>query len=184
MIVMIFDGKAFAREIEEDLICKVRNFVQKPKVVSILVGNDPASELYTRLKSEAAKRVGVQFDVIKLDARCKMLDVRREIEKQGARADVTGVMVQLPMLGLQGQALQDVLSAIPLQKDVDGLRWEESGIMPATVRAILSILDRIEIITNHKFSNSQIVVIGARGSVGRPLCHYLRQKGAEVIEVE
>ena len=104
---------------------------------------------------------------------------------------MTGVMVQLPIPGphgeasLQGQALQDLLTAIPLSKDIDGLRWEQSHIMPATVRAILEIMGKITENSKFKIQNSKLVVVGARGAVGRPLVHYLKARGIQdVLEVE
>ena len=192
---MIFDGKAFASELENTLSYKVRNLVKRPKVVSVLLGDDPASVLYTKLKKAAAERLGITFEIY--DYTNEPLDhLKDRIAQIGARADITGVMVQLPIRGLQGQALQEVLRAIPLSKDVDGLRWQESGIMPASVRAVLSILDEI---AKRKVPNSgpesseplgvelwkqKFVVVGSKGAVGRPLVHYLRERGVEVSEVE
>ena len=133
---MIFDGKQFAYEIEEEVSSKLRNLVQKPRVVSVMVGDDPASALYTRLKQQAAERVGIQFDVVKLEStNIQIPIIKQRIAEIGAKDSVTGIMIQLPVLSLQGQALQDLLTAIPLSKDIDGLRWEESHIMPATERA-------------------------------------------------
>lgn len=175
---MIFDGKAFASEIEAQVHRKGRNLVKKPKIVSVMVGSDPASVLYTKLKKAAAERVGVQFEIVKLDARLQTPDVRKTIEKLGNDENVTGVMIQLPVPNLQGQTLQDVLTGIPLAKDVDGLRWEESGIVPATVRAILMIIDKIA------KGKTKFVVVGARGMVGRPLVYFLKKRNVEVVEVE
>lgn len=180
---MIFDGKTFAREIESQVCSKGRILVKPPKIVSILVGTNPASEIYTRLKKSAAERCGIEFLIERLDVRGQMPELKKYIEKVGVRKDVTGVMVQLPIPGLQGQALQDVLAAIPLTKDVDGLRWEESGVMPATARAILSILDKIQQSTTYDLQSMTYVVVGANGVVGRSLVHYLRERGVKVVSV-
>lgn len=181
---MIFDGKALAREIEERVRKQVQNLGVKPKIVSILVGEDPASELYTRLKKSASERCGIDFLIERLDARCQMKDVLEIVEKYGKDKSVTGVMVQLPLPeGLRG-GIHKLLTAIPLTKDVDGLRWEESKIMPATVRAILAILDKIALESSVWNLESSFVVVGARGAVGRPLVHYLREWGKDVVEVE
>jgi methylenetetrahydrofolate dehydrogenase (NADP+) / methenyltetrahydrofolate cyclohydrolase len=169
---MIFDGKAFARKIEEQLIYRVRNLIKKPRIVSILVGDDPASALYTRLKKQAAERVGIAFEVVYTTKDALV----QTIAEASDRSD--GVMLQLPIPGLQGQALKEVLLAIPLEKDVDGLRWEESKIMPATVRGILSLIDEIA------RDKTKFAVLGSRGSVGRPLVHFLKQRGAVVSEIE
>lgn len=181
---MIFDGRAFAKEIESEVAYKVRNFVKKPKIVSVLVGDDPASALYTKLKKSAAERVGIVFDVIKLDVSSQILDVRKNVEQYGRDKSVTGVMVQLPIPGLTHEDQQKVVAAIPLAKDVDGLLWERSGVKPAAVRAVLSILERIEKDAKIKMQNANIVVLGAGGAVGRPLVTYLREMGVAVGEIE
>lgn len=170
--IMIFDGKAFAREIEERVKNKVTNLVKKPKIVSVLVGDDPASILYTKLKKSAAERCGIDFEVVRLNT------LTNEIAKIGTRQDVSGVMVQLPLPGALRGETPKLLKAIPLAKDVDGLRWEESKIKPATVCAVLAIVDKIAV------GKKKFVVVGARGSVGRPLVHFLRERGVKVLEVE
>lgn len=169
---MIFDGKAFAREIEDKVKTKVLAMQQKPKIVSVLVGSDPASILYTKLKKSAAQRCGIDFEVVRLNT------LTNEIAKIGTRQDVSGMMVQLPLPeGLRGSTPK-LLAAIPLAKDVDGLRWKESKIIPATVRAVLAIVDEIA------QDKTKFVVLGARGVVGRPLVHFLRKRGVDVSEVE
>jgi len=170
---MIFDGRTFAKQIEEEVKNKVTNLVGKPKIVSILVGNDPASELYTRLKKQAAERVGIQFEVVRL------AKINPEIVKEIAeREDVTGVMIQLPLPEeIRGETFK-LIEAIPLRKDVDGLRWIESGVISATVRAVLTIIDQIAV------GKTKFVVIGSRGTVGKPLVHFLKKRGVEVGEVE
>jgi methylenetetrahydrofolate dehydrogenase (NADP+)/methenyltetrahydrofolate cyclohydrolase len=178
---MIFDGKKFAQEIEEQVKTKIAGMDKKPKIVSVLVGNDPASELYTRLKKSAAERCGIDFWIERLDANSQMLEIQQKMTELAGREDVTGLMVQLPISGLRGDSLKAVLDAIPPNKDVDGLRWRESGVKPATVRAVISILEKLEVadVWSKKF-----VVLGSRGAVGEPLVYFLRQKGAEVTEVE
>lgn len=176
---MIFDGKAFARKIEEQVKNKVTNLVKKPRIVSILVGDDPASALYTKLKKAAAERVGINFEIFKIDSeKWQVESLSSVIKKIGEREDVTGVMVQLPLPDVLRGETSRILAAIPLTKDVDGLRWEESGVVPATVSAVLSIVDAIA------EGKTKFVVLGARGAVGRPLVHYLKKRGVEVTEVE
>jgi 5,10-methylene-tetrahydrofolate dehydrogenase/methenyl tetrahydrofolate cyclohydrolase len=180
---MIFDGKAFARQIEEQVKSRVEVMDIKPKIVSIIVGDDPASVLYTRLKKQAAERVGIIFEVQKY-TNVQAQELIQNIEEIGAREDVTGVMVQLPMAkNFKGRTLK-VLEAIPLDKDVDGLRWEESKIVPATVKAVLGVLKRVQDDVDAEVWSKRFVVLGSRGAVGRPLVHFLREKGVEVSEVE
>lgn len=175
---MKFDGKGFANSIEANLKNRIAEFTNKPRIVSFLVGDDPASVLYTNLKQKAATRVGIEFEIIKLDSRLQTPEISKLIERTSKNESVTGVMVQLPVPGLQGQALQKVLEAIPLMKDVDGLRYPESGVVPPVVKAILEIVE--EIARDRK----KYVVIGASGFVGSATCRELEKMGKQVIRVE
>lgn len=172
---MIFDGRAFAKTIENQLRLRLLTSKIKPKIVSILVGNDPASELYIKLKGEAAERVGIEFEAVRVE---RAEEISKEIENRG---EATGIMIQLPILGLRGETLKEVLTAIPLEKDIDGLRWRESGVMPATVAAVISILQELKV---NNIWDKRFVVWGARGAVGEPLVHLLRGRGAKVAEIE
>lgn len=184
---MIFDGRAYAKEIEEQVKELVASMSVKPKIVSILIGDDPASELYTNLKQKAAERVGIRFEIVNLpqdNAEALKQKVAVIAEQNG----VSGVMVQMPVPGLTRDEQERLLSAIPFNKDVDGLRWTDSGKVPATVRAILSILDKIAMVNGQwsidNFWNMKFVVVGTHGSVGRPLVHFLKLHGAkDIVEI-
>ena len=168
--LMIFDGRAFAKELEEKLSLQVSKLGRKIKIVSLVVGNDPASELYSRLKQKAAERVGIEFEISRIELGSSVDQMKVRIKEVAAKNDVTGVMIQLPIAGIQGKELDELLSEIPLRKDVDGLNWRESGVVPATVRAILTLVDQIAS-DKHKFS-----VLGSSGAVGTPLVHFLRKR--------
>jgi len=177
---MKFDGRGFAQEIEVELKQKMSLIQGRPKIVSVLVGDDPASVLYTRLKKEAAERIGIDFEVVRLEAKEHTAsNFQRQIREIGAKNEVTGLMVQLPIAGLQGLALQEVLEAIPLNKDVDGLRYPESKIIPPVVEAVLKVLEKIG-----ESGNLKYVVIGAKGFVGSAVCLELEKQGKSVIKVD
>ena len=178
----LFDGKRFAREKEERLREVVVEMKRKPRMVSFLVGEDPASKLYTKLKQKAAERVGVGYWVLDVGNWTSVEELRSLIKKESNKYD--GVMVQLPLPSELRSRTNEVLEAIPLNKDVDGLRWEESGMVPATVKAVLSILKEIgkreKDLWQRKF-----VVVGSRGVVGRPLMVWLKKEGVKDLnEVE
>jgi methylenetetrahydrofolate dehydrogenase (NADP+)/methenyltetrahydrofolate cyclohydrolase len=169
---MRFDGKAFAREIETEVALDVAKLAKKPHVVSILVGNDPASELYTKLKEQAAERVGIDFSIEKLDVRSKIQDVRKKIIKIGEDPSVDGLMLQLPVPHLTRIEQKELLKYIPIEKDIDGLRWEESHIMPATVAAVLEVLKKLSVLRD-----LAVTVVGSEGNIGKPLVHFLTRSG-------
>lgn len=181
---MIIDGRMVASELEKELATKVAVLGDKPKIVSILVGSNPASLLYSELKEKAARRVGIDFEILKVDEIVKE-DLIDLVRKVAAKDRVTGVMLQLPIPNITGLELNEVLKAIPLAKDVDGMRWEESGIMPATVNAVIHLINNIERTIQGSLLDKKVVVVGARGAVGRPLVYYLKKLGyRNVAEVE
>ena len=182
-LVMKFDGRGFAQEIERVLKQKMSSIQGRPKIVSVLVGDDPASVLYTRLKKEAAERIGIDFEVVRLEEKEHTAsNLQRQIREIGANNEVTGLMVQLPIADLQGQALQEVLEAIPLNKDVDGLRYPESKVIPPVVEAVLKILEKIS--ETKELKELKYVVIGAKGFVGSAVCLELEKQGKTVIKVD
>lgn len=183
MVAMLFDGRALAKIMETRIGEEIATLPRPPRLVSVLVGDDPASALYTRLKQAAAERVGIDFLVEKIAVTSKQQLVNR-ISEIGASEDVTGVMVQMPIAGMSREEQIQVLEAIPLDKDVDGLRWRESQVMPATVAAILIILEQIASeIGKWKIEEKKIVVVGGTGAVGRPLVQYLSARYGVVAEV-
>jgi len=198
---MKFDGKAFASEIEVEVSTSLRQGYggrRRPKIVSVLVGDDPASVLYTKLKKQAAERVGIEFEIVKFESgfsRDQNQDLGSRIRQIGAREDVTGVMVQLPLPGVSRKDTEAILQAIPLEKDVDGLRYPDSGVVPPVVKAVLSIVEEIDrekfTIYNLQFTNTwekRFVVLGAdvviscMGNEGMVTSDMVRD-GAIVIDV-
>jgi len=175
---MKFDGKAFAQEIEAKVSDEVAKLSLKPRIVSVLVGDDPASALYTKLKKAAAERVGIDFEIVREKGEGKSEKLVELVDMIGRRSDVTGVMVQLPLPGDSRKDTEEILAAIPLDKDVDGLRYPESGVVPPVVKAILDVVEKIG-------GNPQkFVVIGASGFVGSATCLELEKMGKEVIKVD
>lgn len=181
---MIIDGSQVAGELEQELRDKVANLALQPRIVSILVGEDPASLLYSNLKAKAAERVGIMFEIVKIPFVDKV-ELANLVREVSGRSEVTGVMLQLPIPNIVGDELTQVISNIPLDKDVDGMRWRESGVMPATVRAVTTLLSKIESMTQIDLVNKRVVIVGARGAVGKPLVFYLNKLGySQVVEVE
>lgn len=165
---------------------RIVNHGRKPKIVSVLVGDDPASVLYTSLKKAAAERMGIQFEIERFDLGFRINDLRQKVAEIGERADVTGLMVQLPVVGLQGETLKEVLASIPIAKDVDGLRYPESQVVPPVVKAIMAILDEISKlwVMNDELWDKKFVVVGAKGFVGSGVMEQLKIRGIEAIGVD
>ncbi|OGM26128.1 hypothetical protein A2627_03745 [Candidatus Woesebacteria bacterium RIFCSPHIGHO2_01_FULL_39_28] len=183
---IIFDGRKFAKKKEKLLSYKVTRLLGKgvkPKLVSILVGNDPGSKLYISLKKKAAERVGIVFEVVKFEESALVDQISSAVKQFSSDSSVYGIMVQLPLPEKFRDRDRDrVLNSIAYEKDVDGLR-ENSPFLPATVKAILSIIDEAKKLLNPPIRRAGLnyCVVGATGMVGLPLVKELKKLGNEVI---
>ncbi len=173
----IIDGKRLAQIHQQRLIQELGKLNLKPKVVSILVGDDPASVLYTKIKQQKAAEVGIDFSVMKFGEDTPFGDVNLTIVKLNQDPTINGIMVQLPLPQkfLNGKEVNQLLDTISTQKDIDGLR-QNSPFLPAAVRAVLAILEDEQIEVKGKFS----VVVGVSGMVGKPLVEQLKKIGGLV----
>lgn len=196
---MIFDGKKFAIEKEVKLRNKLRSDSKiKLKLVSILIGENPESELYVNLKKKAAERVGIEMEILRFEIEIKIEKIVEQINKLNSDSLVHGIMVQLPLPEKYQERKEEILGAIEPRKDVDCLTPENLGLvmmgkprfLPATVRAVLEILNLAlnkPIITNYQLliterwlAGKDISVVGASEIVGKPLAMLLSELGATV----
>src|SRR3989344_547630 len=138
--MVIFDGKVVAREREELLRQRVVNLGKPVKLVSIYFAEDKTGQLYTRLKGEAAERVGISFQKIECSLTDSLEHIKEQIRNVCADSRVTGMLIQKPPKSIYPQELwEQLVVAIDPDKDADGLN-PESGILPATVKAVMTIL--------------------------------------------
>ena len=167
---IIFDGRAFAKKIEEDLI-------RSGKLVGkrlLIVSNDPENP-YVRLKREFGERCGVEVRIYEA--------MNPRIQEWGS---YDGILVQLPVKD------KKILEMIPVEKDVDGLRSGSSDqragdrrFLPAAVGAVERILNEAERVGSFYFDIFlKTAVVGAKGAVGAAIVARLRQKGYVVKELD
>jgi methylenetetrahydrofolate dehydrogenase (NADP+)/methenyltetrahydrofolate cyclohydrolase len=186
----VFEGKKLAQKKEKELAKKVAELKKKgirPKLVSFLVGENPASLLYLKKKEEAAKRVGINFELQKFSSNINFTLLRRRIREKNNDSGVSGVMVQLPLSEIN----QEILAEISPEKDVDCLTPENLGLLalgkprflPAVVKAVLAILKFVftQGVLPSPPLRWDIVVVGASGFVGRSLVAYLKNLGLKAI---
>ncbi|MCL4367441.1 bifunctional 5,10-methylene-tetrahydrofolate dehydrogenase/5,10-methylene-tetrahydrofolate cyclohydrolase, partial [Patescibacteria group bacterium] len=110
----LIDGKRWARKLEEELKIELIKLSRKPKIVSILVGDDPASVLYSQIKQKKAKEVGVLFEWISFPEDADLVEVAMEIENLNQDNGVDGIMVQLPLPQrfLEGHDESEIIGSI------------------------------------------------------------------------
>jgi len=183
MTAQILDGKQLARQIRSELAEQVVEFIQNngvvPCLAAVLVGENPASEVYVRNKRNACETVGIESQLHRLDAKTPPDELLRLVAKLNKDSAVHGILIQLP-LPPQIDASR-VLSAVSPVKDVDAFHPENVGrlvqgrprFLPCTPQGVQQLLVRsgIEIAGRH------VVVLGRSDIVGRPLSIMLSQRG-------
>jgi methylenetetrahydrofolate dehydrogenase (NADP+)/methenyltetrahydrofolate cyclohydrolase len=183
MTAQILDGKQLAQQIRSELSEQVVEFIQNngvvPCLAAVLVGEDPASEVYVRNKRRACEAVGIDSQLHRLAATAPSDELLRLIAKLNKDPEVHAILVQLP-LPRQIDAGR-VLVAVSPAKDVDAFHPENVGrlvqgrprFLPCTPQGVQQLLVRsgIEIAGRH------VVVLGRSDIVGRPLSILLSQRG-------
>lgn len=184
MPAKILDGKQLAQLIRSELTEEIIEFIQNngavPCLAAVLIGQDPASEVYVRNKRKACEAVGIESQLHRLSADSSQEDLLKLIAKLNKDGEVHGILVQLP---LPSQIDKNrVLSAVSPVKDVDAFHPENVGrlvqgrprFLPCTPQGVQQLLVRsgIEIAGRH------VVVLGRSEIVGRPLSIMLSQRGA------
>ncbi len=181
----IFDGRKFAAEKESILAIRVLGLKARgvyPKLASILVGNDPASQLYVNLKKKAAEKIGAEVDIYLIKENSKLEDLILLIETLNTDATVHGIMIQMPIPGKMGSLKEKIVNSIKPEKDVDGLRLDSLFLHP-TSKAVIQVLDEAKKADNSPLVKKpvKVVVVGATGMVGAPLVKELKEEKYEVI---
>ncbi|MBI1863643.1 bifunctional 5,10-methylenetetrahydrofolate dehydrogenase/5,10-methenyltetrahydrofolate cyclohydrolase [Candidatus Woesebacteria bacterium] len=176
----IFDGKKFAKE-REELLAESVKFLKKrkikPRITSILVGNDKASKIYLNLKKKSAEKVGIEMDIVEFEKDTPHTKIIKLIKKLNVNKSVHGIMVQLPLPESLSKHKDEILNSIKKQKDIDGLR-DKSLFSGATSLAVSSIVSFA--IKPLAYVGKKATVIGANGTVGKGVCIELKKLGFKI----
>ncbi|MEO0732658.1 MAG: bifunctional methylenetetrahydrofolate dehydrogenase/methenyltetrahydrofolate cyclohydrolase FolD [Bacteroidota bacterium] len=181
--MQVLDGKALAATIKEELkqeVDQIRLAGGKiPHLAAVLIGDNPASEVYVRNKVRSCEQVGFRSTIIRRGADVAQSEVLDIVAQLNDDPDVDGFIVQLP---LPAHIDEDAVNlAIHPRKDVDGFTPVNIGRMtlgldaylPATPNGIMTMLDRYGIETSGK----EVVVLGRSNIVGTPMTILLSRKG-------
>ena len=183
MAATLLDGKSLAREIREELAVEVVDFIQNngvvPALAAVLVGDDPASEVYVRNKRRDCEEVGIHSVLHRLPADATQEDLLGVIAKLNKNDEVHGILVQLP-LPPQINALA-ILDALSPNKDVDAFHPQNVGrlvqgrprFLPCTPSGVQQLLLRNQI----PIAGSRVAIIGRSDIVGKPLSIMLAGRG-------
>jgi methylenetetrahydrofolate dehydrogenase (NADP+)/methenyltetrahydrofolate cyclohydrolase len=177
----IIDGKKISSEIKENLKGKLENLKKKgvvPGLAAVLVGDNPASQVYVNMKAKACEEVGIHSDVCRYPKELPESDLLRKIEELNQKKNIHGILVQFPTPEQISE--EKVILAIDPKKDVDGFHPFNVGMMlagkstflPCTPLGIQELLLR----SGNDPSGKHVVILGRGSLVGRPLAPMLFQK--------
>ena len=177
----ILDGKLISKKIQEEVKAEVSTLKTKPCLLVILVGHDPASQIYVASKEKACKKVGMESRTIILDDNIPQ-ELIHIIKEANNDKNIHGILVQMPLPKYMDELA--VVDAIDPKKDVDGLHTYNQGklmlgqnlIVPCTPKGIMRILDEYHV----QLQGKNALVIGRSILVGRPIAQLLLQRSATV----
>jgi methylenetetrahydrofolate dehydrogenase (NADP+)/methenyltetrahydrofolate cyclohydrolase len=185
----LLDGKAVARQIRAELATRVAQVQAKlgrpPALAIVLVGDDPASEVYVRNKLKTAEEAGMGVHLERLPSSAPLATLLGIVEKLNQNARFDGILVQSPLpKSLGADAEQRVFDAIDPGKDVDGFSpisagrvvQNRDGFAPCTPAGVIELLVR----TQTPIEGKHAVVIGRSDIVGKPMAALLLHKNATV----
>ena len=177
----IIDGSAIARAIREELAKDVALLARRklvPGLAVVLVGDDPASQVYVRSKGRACEEAGMKSVTVRLPADTKEVELLSHVGRLNADDTIHGILVQMP---LPSQIDADaVIRAIDPRKDVDGfhpvnvgklLIGERDGFAPCTPAGVQELLVR----SNVQTAGAECVIIGRSNIVGKPMAALMAQ---------
>lgn len=182
-MAIILDGKKLRDKIFENLKQRLNNMSEKPTLAVILVGENPASQIYVRNKKKTAENLGINSIVINYPSDISeniLLDKIKELNNDNK---ITAILVQLPLPKHINKFR--IIDSISPEKDVDGLTPYNSGklfageepyVYPCTPKGILLLLDEYNI----ELEGKHVVVIGRSNLVGKPVAQMLLKRNATV----
>ncbi len=183
---MILDGKIVAKSIEENVKKMVEEFYRrynkKPVFRTILVGNDPASEIYSKSKIKNMNKLGIDAEIIYFDENVQTLDIIKKIEELNRNEEIHSIMVEMPLP--KNIEKEKILNAIDPRKDSDGQSPYNLGMMmagyekhvPSTPMAVIKILEYYKI----DIKGKDVCIINRTQVVGKPLAMLLLNRDATV----
>jgi 5,10-methylene-tetrahydrofolate dehydrogenase/methenyl tetrahydrofolate cyclohydrolase len=188
MTATLIDGKAVAGRIRAEITERVQQLVaqrgMRPGLAAVLVGDNPASHTYVKMKRKACAEAGIESFSFELPGDIAQHDLERLIRELNARKDVHGILVQLPLPSHLSE--EHVLGQIDIDKDVDGfhpvnigrlaMKGRQPGFVPATPAGVIRLLDEC----GAQFSGANAVVLGRSNIVGMPVALLLVHRDATV----
>lgn len=187
-MAILLDGKRISADVRNEVALEVRRLKDKgihPCLKVVLVGDDPASQVYVRNKARKSEEVGIDAETVRLSAESSAADVLAQVIQYNRDDKVDGILVQLPLPEhISASETQMILNAIDPQKDVDGLHpvnlgrllSGQSGLVPCTPTGCMRLIEA----SGLELSGAKAVVIGRSTIVGKPVAQLLLGQNATV----
>ena len=182
MTARILDGKSIALQIRKEIAIEVAAFVEQrgiqPCLAAVLVGDDPASQVYVRNKEIACEKAGIQSCLFRLPVATSTSELLELLSHLNSDPKIHGILVQLPLPKQINE--RQVLDAVSPGKDVDAFAPENVGLisqgrprfLPCTPHGVMQLLGRCGI----EIAGKEVVVVGRSDIVGKPLVSMFLQK--------
>lgn len=183
MTAQLLNGKQLAADIRSRLKEKIAGFAAAPGLAVILVGNDPASEIYIRAKQKACAEIGIRAEAFHLPENTSQAELTGLINRLNNTPEINGILVQLPLPRHLNE--KEILLAVAPEKDVDGFHPYNAGSIiqkragafaPCTPKGILRLLDT----TGKDLNGLNAVIVGRSQIVGMPAAHLLLNRNCTV----
>jgi methylenetetrahydrofolate dehydrogenase (NADP+)/methenyltetrahydrofolate cyclohydrolase len=181
----IIDGKALAAEVEAETLERTKILAGQgivPGLATVLVGENPASQMYIRLKHSACSRAGIRSENVVLPPESTEKELIARIQELNSRPDINGILLQLPLP--RGLSPAKAMMTIRPDKDVDGFHPQNMGalllgaeqLVPCTPLGIIYALERL----GRKLEGAEVVIVGHSNVVGKPLAAMMLNRNATV----
>lgn len=185
MKTRILDGKEVAQAIKEEVAAEIQKLAQEdlvPGLATVLVGANPASQLYVRSKTRTCKELGMHSEAIQLSSQTTTEELLQVIDRLNQADEIDAILVQLPLPDQIDE--ERILLAVRPDKDVDGFHPQnvghlvsgKVGLAPCTPMGIMYLLKREGVI----LKGAEAVVVGRSNIVGKPLAFLLLHQHATV----
>lgn len=179
---MILDGIKLANEIKDSVKREISSKRLSPGLATILVGNNPSSEIYVHLKLKACFAAGIKGELHKFPENARESDIISMIQAHNSNPKINGILIQLPLP--KHLNTPKILNSVSPSKDVDGLHSFTLGevskgnerLASCTPKAVIALLEKNKI----QVEGKDVVVIGRSIEVGKPLTLMLINRGATV----
>ncbi len=184
--MIILNGKEFSvnyRNSLKEKVGELKSSLNKvPGLAVVIIGEDPASQIYVRNKIKACEEIGVFSETVRLPESISQQEAENTVKELAKRDDIDGIIVQLPLPKKFDSG--KILAHIPTEKDVDGLNSENLGkllmgekcLISCTPNGIIKLLKGY----NVEFSGKHAVVIGRSNMVGKPISILLQKENCTV----